>query len=360
MKLVHIIPSLAFAGAEKQVASLAIEAQKRGINTTVVTFFKTDGFQDDLIDRNIKFYCLGYSGLFSLPKVIIKLTKYINKLKPNIVHSHMVNSILISRVFLGNKKYKLFETLHCTPKEIKKLGFILLRWTQLKSSFTSCVSKDMLNGAIEYQLSKKIGYIPNAVDDSFFESKNTVDFSSVDIEFKWVSIGRLIDKKGFDILISSCETLKRKGIQNFSLDIYGDGPLKSELQNQINNANLEQVILLKGIEKNISKIIHKYHGFVSSSKIEAFGIVIIESLAKGLPVCLTDCDGPIEIIGVAEKCGLLVKKNNKNSLARGMGNMMNLDKLKLEKMSYEAQKMVKEKYNQKNIFNQWIEHYNEK
>jgi len=360
MKLVHIIPSLAFAGAEKQVASLAIEAQKRGIDTTVVTFFKSDGFQDDLIERNIKFYCLDYSGLISLPKVIIKLIKYINKLKPNIVHSHMVNSILISRLFLGNKKYKLFETLHCTPKEIKKVAFSLLKLTQLKASFTSCVSKDMLKGAVDYKLSKKVWYIPNAVDDSFFENENVVNFSSKDLEFKWVTVGRLIDKKGYDILISSCESLKRNGTLNFSLDIYGDGPLKSELQDQINSANLEQIILLKGVEKNIAEIIHKYHSFVSSSKIEAFGIVIIEALAKGLPVCLTDCDGPIEIIGVENKCGLLVEKNNMDSLMRGMEDIMLLDKLKLEAMSFEAKKMVKEKYTQKNIFNQWLEHYNDK
>ena len=123
---------------------------------------------------------------------------------------------------------------------------------------------------------------------------------------------------------------------------------------------MEQIILLKGVEKNIAEIIHKYHSFVSSSKIEAFGIVIIEALAKGLPVCLTDCDGPIEIIGVENKCGLLVEKNNMDSLMRGMEDIMLLDKLKLEAMSFEAKKMVKEKYTQKNIFNQWLEHYNDK
>jgi len=60
------------------------------------------------------------------------------------------------------------------------------------------------------------------------------------------SVGRLIEKKGFDDLIRACAGLRREGIENFRCVIVGDGPLEAELQAMIDEMNLGGHVELAG------------------------------------------------------------------------------------------------------------------
>src|SRR5438477_10071192 len=60
-----------------------------------------------------------------------------------------------------------------------------------------------------------------------------------------LSIGRLIEFKGFRDLIAACAELKKRGIQ-FECEIIGDGPLRNTLENAIAAAGLDGVIRLLG------------------------------------------------------------------------------------------------------------------
>ena len=60
-----------------------------------------------------------------------------------------------------------------------------------------------------------------------------------------LSIGRLISKKGFDVLIDACASLRNSG-QEFRCEIIGDGPLSVELQARIDRYGLGKQVLLAG------------------------------------------------------------------------------------------------------------------
>jgi glycosyltransferase involved in cell wall biosynthesis len=352
LRIVHFITSLTFAGAEKQVVSLAKEAKNKGHEVHVVTFITCDGFQNELIDNFIPFHCIDYTKVSNLITSVFKLRSLMKRLKPNVIHSHMGHMIILARFLLNFKNVSLIETFHNEPQELKWFMPTLLKWSSRIPKFSSCVSTEMLNYFDRECLGNSSGYIPNAVDNLFSESfignKNEM-FIKV---FKWISIGRLIDKKGYLNLINACNLLKKQGIE-FTLDIFGDGPLEAVLKGEIKAYSLENNITLRGVSTNLNNEIKRYDGFVSSSIIEAFGIVIIEALAAGVPVCVTDCIGPKTILGGSPNCGVMVEKESVESLFEGMKFLMDHDNSKLSEMSQNALKLVKQ-FNVSIIFDKWF------
>jgi Glycosyltransferase len=137
-----------------------------------------------------------------------------------------------------------------------------------------------------------------------------------------VSVGSLDlnDKKGYELLIKALFELKKEN-PTFRCDIIGEGPNKGYLQKLINDLNLEEnVFLLGGISNDV--LVDYYNEidfFVSSSKIETFGVAIIEAMSCGSPVLSTKSGGPEEFIN--DSNGILVEKESWQSLYEGLVRM---------------------------------------
>ncbi|MDS1309459.1 glycosyltransferase [Marinobacter xiaoshiensis] len=113
-----------------------------------------------------------------------------------------------------------------------------------------------------------------------------------------VSVGRLAPQKRFDRLIEAVALVQDsvRG-QGYRCEIYGDGPLYSELHNQINSLNVDDIVILKGATPNIEAVYRKADFFVLPSDFEGLPITLLEALSFGLPsVAFQDCNGPNEII----------------------------------------------------------------
>lgn len=121
-----------------------------------------------------------------------------------------------------------------------------------------------------------------------------------------ICVGRLFEQKRFDRLIDAFSLIAAKH-PVWSVDIYGDGPLRDALQTRINQKGLSERIRLLPPTHDIIKEYQRSEFFVLSSDYEGFGLVIIEAMACGIPVVATDCPyGPSEIIDDG-KTGLLAK-----------------------------------------------------
>lgn len=143
-------------------------------------------------------------------------------------------------------------------------------------------------------------YIYNPITISQFASP---DYS---VE-KAIAVGRLDYQKGFDYLIDAWKLVHLK-YPYWSLDIYGDGPLKNNLQRLIDKNDLCDIVNLCGKVDNISEIYSKYSLAIMTSRYEGFGLVLMEAGICGLPLIAFNCQsGPGEIIENG-KNGYLVDK----------------------------------------------------
>ncbi|KAF7779296.1 hypothetical protein PMAN_a0156 [Pseudoalteromonas marina] len=101
----------------------------------------------------------------------------------------------------------------------------------------------------------------------------------VKLPIKILAIGRLVDFKTYNFyMIKVLKNLKTKGF-NVQFDIYGDGPLKAQIADEINKAGLSESIHLKGTLDYLKfdETVSNYNLFIGS------GTAIIQAAALGLP-----------------------------------------------------------------------------
>lgn len=131
---------------------------------------------------------------------------------------------------------------------------------------------------------------------------------------KLISVGRLQYQKNYESLIRIISVVN-KVFPDWSLEIYGDGPDREKLQNQINAFGLTKTIELKGNTKHIKEVLLNASCFVLSSRWEGMPLVMIEAMTCGLPIIAYDCpSGPRDLIADGEN-GYLIPYGDETAFA---------------------------------------------
>ncbi|WP_056990406.1 glycosyltransferase family 4 protein [Liquorilactobacillus mali] len=172
-----------------------------------------------------------------------------------------------------------------------------------------------------------------------------------------IAVGRLVDQKGFDILVNVWSIIKKDKIsEGWTLDIFGEGPLREKLINQIDELNLSD-IKINNFTNEIKKEYLKSSIFVLSSRFEGFVLVLMEAQSAGLPVVSFDIkEGPSEIIVQGEN-GFLIKPFDKNEMARKILFLMENENKRIQ-FSNNSDKIIR-KFDTKLIINDWEELFEE-
>jgi glycosyltransferase involved in cell wall biosynthesis len=143
-----------------------------------------------------------------------------------------------------------------------------------------------------------------------------------------MSVGRLVPKKGLDDLVAACALMRDRGIE-FRCLIIGEGPLRNELQADINRHNLAGHVELRGAMTH-AKLIALYREasiFALPPRITEDGDrdgipnVIVEAMATGLPVVSTAVSGIPELVK-HDLTGLLVPPNDPKALAAALQRLL--------------------------------------
>jgi glycosyltransferase involved in cell wall biosynthesis len=135
-----------------------------------------------------------------------------------------------------------------------------------------------------------------------------------------VSAGRLVEAKGFDLLIEAAALLVRRGV-DFELVIHGEGPLRQSLAARIEAENLGARVALAGHAENPGAVFAAADLYVLPSRREGFGNVIVEAMAAGLPVLAAACSGPSGLID-DERNGFLVEPGDVAALADALARLV--------------------------------------
>ena len=144
-----------------------------------------------------------------------------------------------------------------------------------------------------------------------------------------VAIGRLIPKKGFANLIRACALLVEHG-RPFRCEIFGDGPLESQLRGQVEELGLQEFVQLPGPkpQHELRERLARANVFVLPSVPEAEGgmdnlpTVIMEAMATGLPVVSTRIGGIPEMV-IDNETGFLMRPDDPMALADAIEKVIN-------------------------------------
>lgn len=176
---------------------------------------------------------------------------------------------------------------------------------------------------------------------------------------KLVSLGRINRKKGLDILIKAIAILNGYVVK-YTLDIYGedDDNFMPELKKLIEKHKLKSQIKFMGkldpSQRDIT--LQKYALFVLPSHQENFGLVVVEALANGIPVVISNKVNIFPIV-LKHRCGL-VFDTNENNLADRLNHYFNLTLDAKKCMSANGVKVVETEFQSSEIAREYELLYN--
>ncbi|WP_261863585.1 glycosyltransferase [Psychrobacter sp. JCM 18900] len=111
-----------------------------------------------------------------------------------------------------------------------------------------------------------------------------------------MAVGGLTQIKGFDMLLEAWVQVN-SSMPDWKLVIVGEGEDRNKITGFIERAKLTESVCLVGNTSHISRYYEQAEIFCLSSRFEGFPMVLLETLAFGLPVVSFDCDtGPAEIL----------------------------------------------------------------
>jgi glycosyltransferase involved in cell wall biosynthesis len=143
-----------------------------------------------------------------------------------------------------------------------------------------------------------------------------------------LAIGRLVPKKGYDVLIDAVGLLARRGV-DFQLDIVGGGPLRDQLSGQIESLGLADRVVLHGArtQPELVDFYRRASVFALVPSVQSDGDrdgvpnVILEAMACGLPVVASAISGIPEVIE-HEHTGLLVPPASPEAVASALEHLL--------------------------------------
>lgn len=191
---------------------------------------------------------------------------------------------------------------------------------------------------------RNIIVIPNA---NSFRPEKQADL----VEKQVIAVGRYDEQKAFDELISAWLEISKKH-PDWKLNIYGNGPLKADLQNLISTLNLHQFISLCEPVDNIETAYLKSSILVMTSRYEGLPMALLEGQACGLPLISYACKcGPSDIIHDGEN-GYLLAEGDRLGFEEKVIALMNNQVLRKELGNKSRQLSLH--YTEEVIMKQWI------
>jgi len=145
-----------------------------------------------------------------------------------------------------------------------------------------------------------------------------------------LSVGRLTAYKGFSVLIEAAKFFS----DDIAVVIAGGGELSNNLAELINNSVLANKVMLAGrvTEEELSALYKNADIYCLSSilRSEAFGVVLLEAMAYGLPIVATNIeDSGVPWVNAHEQSGLNVPPNDSRALAAACNQILNSAELQI-------------------------------
>lgn len=357
MRLMFVIPKMTGGGAERVVANLCNYWCKDNDVRIVAIASKKSFYELDkrveLCGQNLEikrkniFTTLGcYAKYFSKSVKFIK--KNVKEFKPDCVISFLVEADILTYYATKNNRdiVKVFSE-RADPTRRNKIRQFLAKKAYSVCDLFVCQSKKIYDYYSFIPDEMKV-IIPNPIDVSKLPPA-VVKEKNHGI----VSVGRLSEQKNHKLLIESFISSIDELPRDCNLFIYGDGPLKMELQDMINNRGMDKRIKLAGVSENVLSEIKDYALFVLSSNFEGFPNVLLEAMAVGLPVISTDFYTGVARELIKKQNGIVVPVDDGRGLSGAIINVMQDEKRRLKMRKENV--LVCQKYNVSKIGDLWIE-----
>ena len=317
---------------------------------------------------NLEIYSLKYSRIIGLLFGFNKTEKIIDKIKPDIIHSHGIradkilsklktSAIKIATVHSFLDKDYIMTYGKFIGKIMCKTDISCLRKMNICIGVSKSLADQLKN---KFYIKNTIG-IPNGIDTKKYftindnekkELRKKLSFNEDDTVF--ITTGHLSVGKDPLFLIKQWIIYKKEILSKIHLYFLGDGELYNEC---IKNAIINENIHIIGKKENVDEYLKASDYYVSASRSEGISLSVLEAMACGLPLLLTDIPPFKEILSHGNNLGINYKLDNTKDFIEKLQILLKKDKKEIKKEAaltanqiFSIEKMV-EQY--KNVYMQY-------
>ena len=341
----HIVYRFDVGGLENGVVNLINHFPEDKYRHAIVCLTEYTDFFKRITKKDVEIYAL-YKKPGKDPLYYFRLWRVLRRIRPTITHTRNVGTIDAGVIaWLAGVKYRVHGE---HGRDIYDVDGSNLRYQKLRrlcSPFIQtfiALAKDLqgwLVGDVRIK-SGKVAQLYNGVDVDRFSIRSTLPERDL-IPSEWQTLPDLVvfgtvgrmeaikDQlnlvKAFDVLLKTHSDSKN----NARLLLIGDGNMRSECEQYVENAELSELVWFTGKRDDIAQLLAQLDVFVLPSKAEGISNTILEAMSCSLPVIATSVGGNVELVE-DNNTGYLVPAENPESLANAMSHYINNSELRIQ------------------------------
>jgi glycosyltransferase involved in cell wall biosynthesis len=295
-----------------------------------------------------------------------------------VVHLHGYSQksaliILLARL-LGKRIILTIHTAeHDEPEGVRRMGRVAY-WCYRQAHQYVAISSRLTRNYLHAGLpADRLCVIANGIDVSRFHppSKDERDAARLALgglrdDVRWILfVGFFSREKAPDVLFDAWLRLREAGGPPTGLLLVGategayhevDASLAAEIRKRAADRGVTELVRFTGAIPDVERAYHAADVFVMPSTREAFGLVLVEAMASGLPVVATRIEGVTDEILDDGTTGWLVPAGDEDALARALANIL-ADPAEAKAMGLRARESVVNRYGLEASRERWLELY---
>ena len=323
LTVLYIVSTVGQTGPTRQLLNLIRHIDRQSVNIHVVTLSPEQ--QHSLIDAflisGVQFHSLSLSRMAGLLFGYRKLKRFIELINPDIIHSQGFRADLLSSrirhprkvATQRNNPFSDYPQLYGRPLGTL-LAYLHLR-TLRKLTVVACANsvyqESMRHGLYSYVIRNGVDvdvFSPLRDDAEKAQIRDEINLPKAGLLFLYS--GPLITRKNVEYLI---ETFKAFNHEGDFLIVLGSGPLESPLRSR---AGKSPKVIFRGEVDDVRPYLQVADYFVSASYDEGLPNSVLEALATGLPVLLSNIPSHREILDFSPLAGRLFDLDQPRSLGK--------------------------------------------
>ncbi|MFH1642288.1 MAG: glycosyltransferase family 4 protein [Nanoarchaeota archaeon] len=366
MKVLHLISSSGYFGAENVIVTLAQEQIKSGICLFIGAFNNLQNPHLEITRRateyNISIKIFDCYGQFDL-KTLKQIRNFININKIDIIHSHGYKANFYTIFARLCSSVKIITTCHnwitnCSKMKLyEKIDKMLLRYFDKIVVVSELLKAEVQRSGIPIN---KIVTICNSINTESFISKNTNfeklrESLGININEKVViTVGRVTSEKGHIYLLEAAEKVL-KNFNRVKFLIVGDGKLLNFLKVKARELKIENKVIFAGMRNDIPDLLNIGDVFILPSLTEGMPISLLEAMATRKAIIASRV-GAIPKMIDDRVSGLLVSPGNVGELANSISELID-DNERINFLGSNAFSKVNSEFSSKKMTEEYFKQY---
>lgn len=317
--VLHLASGDLWAGAEVQIFYLVRELARKSSIRVQVALLNDGELAHRLRSEGVVVTIFDEKSLSAF-RILRRLVELVRRARINVIHTHRFKENLIGGIASRACAAVSLRTVHGSEEHNPSSLFSRRGLTVALDRFAGNHLQDVVVGvsqALSSDLKRRFGatrvaFIPNGIDVELVR-KTGLPTSIHRSPIRIGLVGRMVPVKRVDIFLMVAEELTRRDPGRFEFMVVGDGPLLAELKESASNRRLVNVSFL-GFREDSLKLIGELDILMITSDHEGLPMVVLESLALGVPVIAHAVGGLNEVI-TSSRQGRLVPSQNERAFA---------------------------------------------